>query len=507
MNLNHDTAVQDVNFKRWPIVMALLIGAFVSILNQTLMNVALPQMMDDLGVGATTIQWLSTGFMLVNGVLIPISAFLMERFTTRMLFISAMILFSAGTFICGIGSSFELVLAGRLVQAAGAGVLMPLMTVVFLTIFPIEKRGQAMGMMGIAMIFAPAVGPTLSGWVIEHHPWNVLFWIILPFAILSIFLGFIFMKNVTQVSRPKLDVLSIVLSTLGFGGVLYGFSEAGSTSWGETEVVVSLIVGVVALGVFLWRQMRSDKPLLEFRVFKYDMFSLTTIINVVITMAMYAAMILLPIYLQKIRGFSPLESGLLLMPGAILMGIMSPITGMIFDRIGARWLAVVGLAITAVTTWEFSNLTDSTTYTHLILMYTARMFGMSMLMMPIQTAGLNQLPARLNAHGTAMSNTLRTIAGALGTALLVTIMSSRAKEKATEMIISAGINPKDPANAQQVALITRDATINGIDFAFVVATGITLVAFVLAFFIRKVQVNKEGQDPNKEENGMKPAKA
>ncbi|GJM80223.1 hypothetical protein HMSSN139_27190 [Paenibacillus sp. HMSSN-139] len=233
--MSHETTVPAANFKRWPIVMALLIGAFVSILNQTLMNVALPQMMDDLGVGATTIQWLSTGFMLVNGVLIPISAFLMERFTTRMLFISAMILFSAGTLICGIGSSFEMVLAGRLVQAAGAGVLMPLMTVVFLTIFPIEKRGQAMGMMGIAMIFAPAVGPTLSGWIIEHHPWNVLFWIILPFAVLSIFLGVIFMKNVTRIGRPKLDVLSIILSTLGFGGVLYGFSEAGSTSWGRRK--------------------------------------------------------------------------------------------------------------------------------------------------------------------------------------------------------------------------------------------------------------------------------
>ncbi len=506
MNSN-TAAVQAVNFKRWPIVMALLIGAFVSLLNQTLMNVALPKMMDDLGVGPTTIQWLTTGFMLVNGVLIPISAFLMERFTTRMLFISAMVLFSAGTFICGIGSSFEMVLIGRLVQAAGAGVLMPLMTVVFLTIFPIEKRGQAMGMMGIAMIFAPAVGPTLSGWIIEHHPWNVLFWIIFPFAILSILLGVFFMKNVTQVGRPNLDVLSIVLSTLGFGGILYGFSEAGSTSWGETDVVVSLIVGVIALGLFLWRQLKSDKPLLEFRVFRYDMFTLTTIINVVITMALYAAMILVPIYLQNIRGFSPVESGLLLMPGAILMGIMSPITGMIFDRIGARWLAVIGLAITTVTTWEFSNLTIDTTYTHLILMYTARMFGMSMLMMPIQTAGLNQLPARLNAHGTAMSNTLRTISGALGTALLVTIMSSRTKDKVAEMILAAGINPKDPANAQQVALITRDATINGIDFAFVVATGITLVALILSFFIRKVQVNKEGQGTGKEENGMKPAKA
>ncbi|MEK5163969.1 DHA2 family efflux MFS transporter permease subunit [Paenibacillus sp. FSL R5-0527] len=503
--MNNTAAVEGAAFKRWPIVMALIIGAFVAILNQTLMNVALPQMMRDLNVGTTTIQWLTTGFMLVNGVLIPLSAYFMERFTTRMLFISAMAIFAVGTVICGIGTSFPMVLIGRLFQAAGAGVLMPLMTVVFLTIFPIEKRGQAMGMMGIAMVFAPAVGPTLSGWVIQHQSWHVLFWIILPFAILSILLGIIFLRNVTEVARPKLDMLSVILSTLGFGGVLYGFSEAGSTSWGEPEVIIGLFVGVIALALFLWRQLKSEKPMLEFRVFKYDMFSLTTVINVVVTMAMYAAMILLPIYLQNIRGFSPLESGLLLMPGAILMGIMSPITGMIFDKIGARWLAVVGLAITAVTTWEFSNLTDSTTYAHLILMYTLRMFGMSMLMMPIQTAGLNQLPASLNAHGTAMANTLRTISGALGTALLVTIMSSRTKDRAAEMIMSAGINPQDPANAQQVALITKEATINGIDFAFVVATGITLVAFVLSFFIRKVQVGKDGQ--NKKEPGMKPAKA
>ncbi|MEK5475763.1 DHA2 family efflux MFS transporter permease subunit [Paenibacillus sp. FSL R5-0407] len=500
---NHGNA-GSATFKRWPIVMALLIGAFVSILNQTLMNVALPHMMIDLKVNETTIQWLVTGFMLVNGVLIPVSAYLMERFTTRTLFISATTLFAIGTLVCGIGSSFVMVLIGRLIQAAGAGVLMPLMTVVFLTIFPIEKRGQAMGTMGIAMIFAPAVGPTLSGWIIEHHPWNMLFWIVLPFSVLSIILGFIFMKNVTEVSRPKLDSLSIVLSTLGFGGVLYGFSEAGSEGWGATEVVVSLIVGVVALVLFLWRQLASKHPMLEFRVFKYNMFSLTTVINVVVTMAMYAAMILLPIYLQTIRGFSPLESGLLLMPGAILMGIMSPITGIIFDRIGARWLAVIGLAITIVTTWEFSRLTDSTTYTHLILMYTARMFGMSMLMMPIQTAGLNQLPARLNAHGTAMSNTLRTIAGALGTALLVSIMSSRTKDRITELVLSAGINPKDPANADLMAQFTNEATIYGIDYAFIIATGITAVAFVLSFFIRKVKINREGQGKEVE---VKPAKA
>ncbi|WMT39312.1 DHA2 family efflux MFS transporter permease subunit [Paenibacillus sp. D2_2] len=503
--MSNKEKTSELPFKRWPIVMALMIGAFVAILNQTLMNVALPQMMLDLNVSTTTIQWLTTGFMLVNGVLIPVSAYFMERFTTRALFISAMSLFALGTLVCGIGSSFAMVLVGRLIQAAGAGILMPMMVVVFLTIFPIEKRGQAMGTMGIAMNFAPAFGPTLSGWVIQHQSWHTLFWIILPFALLSIILGIIFMKNVTEVARPKLDKLSVVLSTIGFGGVLYGFSEAGSKGWGSSIVMVTLGVGVIALVLFLIRQLRSEHPMLEFRVFKYDMFALTTVINVVVTMALYAAMILLPIYLQSIRGFTPLHAGLLLMPGALLMGIMSPITGMIFDKIGARLLAVVGLGITIVATWEFSHLTDSTSYDHLLVTYTVRMFGMSLLMMPIQTAGLNQLPAKLNAHGTAMSNTLRTIAGALGTALLVSVMTTRTKSQVTAQIIAAGINPKDPANAQQLAHITKEATINGIDYAFVIATGITAVAFVLSFFIRKVKIDRGGKGA--EEITANPAKA
>lgn len=222
------------------------------------------------------------------------------------------------------------------------------------------------------------------------------------------------MQNVGKLTSPKLDKTGIVFSTLGFGGLLYGFSDAGTDGWGSTTVIACLILGTLALALFVWRELTADKPLLEFRIFRYNMYSLTTVINIIITMAMYAGMILLPIYLQTIRGFTPMESGLMLLPGAILMGIMSPITGIIFDKIGARWLAVIGLLITTITTWEFSQITDSTTYTHLILTYTARMFGMSMLMMPIVTAGLNQLPQRLSSHGTAMSNTLRTVGEHLG---------------------------------------------------------------------------------------------
>ncbi|WP_440109673.1 DHA2 family efflux MFS transporter permease subunit [Paenibacillus sp. QZ-Y1] len=472
------------NIKKGPIVAALLIGAFVAFLNQTLMNVALPKIMEDLAINANKAQWLTTGYMLVNGVLIPITAYLIAKFSTRQIFIAAMTLFTIGTLVCGLSPNFSILMVGRVIQAAGAGILMPLMTVVFLTIFPIEKRGQAMGTMGIAMILAPAIGPTLSGYVVEHYSWRLLFYIILPFSVIATAIGIAFVKNVTRQSKPKLDYPGVILSTLGFGSLLYGFSDAGTDGWGSAIVIGCLVIGSISLILFVIRQLTTDHPLLEFRIFKYNMYTLTTIINMLVTMAMFAGMILLPIFLQNIRGFSPIESGLLMMPGAILMGIMSPITGRIFDKVGARWLSVAGLAITAITTWGLSRLSIDTTYSYMMFIYTARMFGMSMLMMPIQTAGLNQLPQRLNAHGTAMSNTLRTVAGAIGTAILVTIMSSKLKSHLADALATGQVATDDKAAMLRA---TADATIYGVNYAFMIATAMTVVALLLAFFIRKTK--------------------
>lgn len=476
------------NLKRGPIVASLIIAAFVAILAQTLLNIALPSIMKDLDIEENTAQWLITGYMLVNGVLIPISAYMIERFTTRKLFIVAVSLFTIGTIVSAVAYSFPVLLTGRLIQAAGAGILMPLMSIVFLTIFPVAERGKAMGMMGLAMIFAPAVGPTLSGWIVEHYSWRVLFYILLPIILFALIYGSIAMKNVTRNAKSKLDYFAVVLSTLGFGGILYGFSDAGTDGWDNSTVYTSLIIGVVSLILFIWRELVVEKPMLELRVFKFGMYSLTTVINVIVTMAMYSGMILLPLYLQTIRGFTPLESGLLLLPGAILMGIMSPITGIIFDKIGARWLGVVGLAVTAVTTYMLSTLTEDTSYASLITIYSFRMFGMSLIMMPIQTAGMNQLPQRLNAHGSAMQQTLRNVAGALGAALLVTIMTNKTKEVVKELIISSGVNPQDETAVQPLQL---QAMIEGINHSFVVATWFAVIAFVLAFFIKKVKPHEE----------------
>lgn len=473
--------IEPETIAKGPIIIVMVMGAFVAILNQTLLNVALPVMIVDLNISVSTAQWMATIYMLVNGILIPISAFFMERFSTRKLFLFAMSLFTIGTLICGIAPNFAIILSGRVIQAAGAGIMMPLLTNVVLSLFPVATRGKAMGLIGIPMMFAPAIGPTLSGWIVQHYSWRVLFFIVLPIAIIDVILAYFLLRNVTRTSSPKVDVSSIILSTFAFGGLLYGFSIAGENGWTDPLVLSTLGIGAIAMIIFVVRQFKIKIPMLEFRVFKYPMFTLTTIINVVVTMAMFSAMILIPLYVQNVLGWSPMKSGLLLLPGALISAFMSPITGALFDKIGARPLALVGLGLTAVTTYFFTDLTMDTTYKFMMLLYAARMIGISMIMMPIMTAGLNQLPRRLYSHGTAMSNTLRQMAGAIGTAFLVTVMSNQA---ATYIKDATG-KLTSPPSSEKMGMLQNLATIDGINHAFMVATIFAVVGFLLSFFIKK----------------------
>ncbi|MEH7117525.1 DHA2 family efflux MFS transporter permease subunit [Neobacillus vireti] len=498
------------------ILTALMLGAFVAILNQTLLNVAIPHIMNDLGVSANTVQWLSTGYMLVNGILIPVTAYLIEKFGTRKLFIAAIFLFTIGSLVCSLSINFTMLMIGRVIQASGAGIIMPLLMTVFFALFPPEKRGKAMGLMGVVMIFAPAIGPTLSGWLIGHYSWRLLFDIVIPIGVLDLIFSFMWMKDVTKTTNPKFDFPGLLFSTLGFGFLLYGFSEAGSDGWDSMTVIVSLTVGAIFILAFIWRELTTDKPMLDLRVFKYDIFALTTIISMIVNMAMFGAMILLPIYLQNIRGFSALDSGLLMLPGAIVMGIMSPISGALFDKIGARWLGVIGLTITVITTWQFTKLSMSTSYAHLLLLYVFRMFGMSFIMMTIMTEGLNQLPRHLGAHGTAASNTARQIAGSIGTAFLVTVMTSRSGVHYGEYISTmtnanpfiagqfsqlsqglAALTHMPAAAGKQLTTyvlygqVMKQTTIDGINDAFIVATIIAFIALVLVFFVKRAQIKEQ----------------
>lgn len=485
MSTKRETTGGETAVKKGPILFVMILGAFLATLNQTIMSVATPELMIDFDITAATAQWLTTGYLLVNGVLIPITAYFMQRFTTRQLFQTSMIIFLVGTIVSAVAPGFEVLLAGRMIQAAGAGIIMPLLMNVILTLFPAEKRGAAMGMVGFAIIFAPAIGPTTAGYVLEQFSWETMFYGMIPLAVIVIACGYFYLRNVSEQVATKLDMLSVILSTVGFGGLLYGFSSAGSKGWSSVEVTATIAAGLVALALFVWRQLTSRQPLLDLRAFKYKMFSLTTVIGIAVTMVMYADMMLLPLYLQSARGYTALESGLLLLPGALVMGFLMPITGKLFDRFGAKWLSIIGLVITIATTVGFINLTDHTSYAYLVLMSTGRRIGMALLLMPIQTAGLNQLPRSLNAHGTAISNTVRQVAGAVGTALLVTIMSDRSTTHAQEFVTS-GV-----ASGWSKEQLAMEATIQGINDAYLVIIGIGVVGLVLSFFIKRTSPASE----------------
>lgn len=464
------------------VVMIMILGVFVAILNETLLNVALSKIMADIGIAPSTAQWLTTGYLLVIGVLIPVTAFLIQRFTTRALFLSAMGLFTVGTFIAAIAPGFAALLLGRVLQAAGTGILFPLLTNVVFAIVAIEKRGSAMGTIGIVITFAPAIGPTLSGIIVEHFSWRVLFYSVLPITLLVVVIAFMKLKNVTETTKPKVDVLSLALSTLGFGGIVYGFSSAGEGhgGWTSGKVLIPIVIGVIALALFTWRQLTISQPLLDLRTFKYNIFRMSTMIMMIVMMAMFSAMMLLPIFLQNALGYKPLQAGLLMLPGGVVMGIMSPITGRLFDKFGAKWLAIVGLTLIGNTLWQFAFITASTSYSTIVVLNTLLMLGISMLMMPVMTNALNELPPPLYPHGTAVISTLQQVAGAVGTALLVTIMTNSSEQYAAQ-----ASSTMDPSQLKILALIA------GMKSAFLLAFGLVALAWITSFFLKR-SVPQEG---------------
>ena len=460
-----ETQPNDKNYNVIVIAAVFLLGAFIAFLNSTFMNVALPDIMKDLKISVSTAQWLSTGYMLATGIVVPFTAFLIDRFKTRTLFFTAMGLFTIGTIVGAFANNFGMLLAARLIQGAAGGLIVPLMQTVFLIIFPVEKRGFAMGIVGIVLAFAPAIGPTLSGWIINIYPWRYLFYVTMPFAIIDLILSIFLLKNVTGGKKVSMDILSFIACAVGFGSLLYGFSYAGNYSWTDPAVYVPLLIGVIFLGIFIWRQLSMKDPILNLAVFKSKVFTFSTIIIMIAYAGLISSELILPMYLENVKGLSAFNTGLTLMPGAIIMGVMNPITGILFDKYGARWLAIIGLLILTLGTFGLAFLTVDTSHMYVIVVYAIRMFGIAMLLMPLTTSGLNTLDRSLYSHGNAANNTLRQVAGSIGSSLIITLMSKS----------SAASNIKDPLKA----------SVYGMDVSFAAIGALTFVGLIIAFFVVK----------------------
>ncbi|WP_353827223.1 MDR family MFS transporter [Agromyces sp. SYSU T0242] len=414
-------------------VLWLLIAAtFVVFLNETIMSVAIPELSDDLGVSLSAAQWLTTAFMLTMAVVIPVTGYLLQRFATRPMFGAAMGLFSVGTLIAAVAPGFEVLLGARIIQASGTAIMMPLLMTTLMTVVSPADRGRFMGRVSIVLSVAPAIGPAVSGLILNTLGWRYMFWLVLPIAVGMLVLGLRRIVNVGETRAVPIDVLSVVLSALGFGGLVYGLSlvgevVSGTAAQGPATMWISLAVGVAGVTAFLLRQVRlqrRDRALLDLRTFRSRNFSVSIGLMALMMAALFGTLILLPIYLQQVHGLEPLAAGLLVLPGGLVMGLLGPTVGRLYDRVGPTPLLVPGSIGVSAVLWSFTMLTPTTPVWMILLAHVVLSTALALMFTPLFTSALGSVEPHLYSHGSAMVGTLQQLAGAAGTAAFITVMTA-----------------------------------------------------------------------------------
>lgn len=465
-------AVEDHTARNKLIIALLLVSAFVVILNETIMGVALPHLMGDLGITASAAQWLTTAFMLTMAVVIPITGYLLQRLNTRPVFILAMSLFSSGTLISALAPDFAALVIGRIVQASGTAIMMPLLMTTVMTLVPAETRGKTMGNISIVISVAPAIGPTLSGLILAALDWRWLFLLVLPIALGALLLGALRIKNITVPTKAPIDILSIILSAIGFGSFVYGLSGLGEAAIHPPVVspLVPLLIGAAVIVAFVLRQLqlqKQDRALLDLRTLTNKTFTIAVVMMAILMMSMFGVFILLPIYTQNVLGYSTLQTGLLLLPGGLIMGLCAPTVGGLFDKYGPKPLVIPGAILLCIVMWGLIFIGLDTPFWMLLIAHIVLSIGLALMFTPLFTVSLGSLPPKLYSHGSAMIGTTQQVAGAAGTALFVAIMTLRAADLAV-----SGAN-------------VHAATTGGIKLAFLSGAIISLGAVVAAFFVKK----------------------
>ncbi|MEI2467447.1 MDR family MFS transporter [Niallia taxi] len=466
-----ENEIRQTKYKRNVLLALILVTLFVAVLNQTFLITALPQIMVDYHVDANKAQWVTTIFMLTSGIIVPISAFFIARFTTRQLFFAAVISLLIGTILAGIANSFTILIIGRLIQAIGAGLIMPLVSNIILQITTNENRGSAMGLLILVICFGPAIGPALAGAIIDYFSWRYLFFGTFPVVLCILIASFFILKNVTVTNKhTKIDVISVVLSTVAFTGILYGLSLIGTLGWGDIITISWIGIGAIALYFLVRRQLKLADPMIEFKVFKYRIFSVSAILVSIAFATMFGVETIIPLYTQNVEGTSALVSGLILLPGAVLMGTMSPFVGKLTDKMGIKVLILVGFLIVTLSTIPLAIIGIEKTLWMIVIFYSLRMIGAGFLMTPVQTGAMNAIPKHLYRHGVAVYSTLTNIAGSIGISLIVGLYTALAKNSSF-----SGLETE------------KDA----LTVTFIFVTIISGLGLLLAFKLKETTVNEE----------------
>jgi DHA2 family lincomycin resistance protein-like MFS transporter len=464
------------------LVIGLLLGStFVVILNETLMGVAIPTLIESLGITASLAQWLTTAFMLTLAVVIPITGYLLQRFQTRPMFLLAMSLFTVGTLIGALAPGFEVLLFARIVQATGTAIIFPLLfTTVFALVAP-ERRGRVVGTISTVIAVAPALGPSVSGLILSIADWRWLFITMIPIAITALVIGAVRMVNVGEQRPGRLDVLSVFLSIPGFGGLVYGLAEFGEAGRQPAEqaastttiATIALTIGLVSLALFVWRQLvlqRTDGALLDLRTFAQRQFAVSIAIVTIASMALFGAIILIPLFVQDVIGASALLSGLIILPGALLQGLLAPWIGRRYDAVGPMSLVIPGSILLASSLWGMSLFTAATPLWLIAIVNIGVSLGLALLFTPLLTNGLSALSPQLNSHGSAIVGTVQQVAGAAGIALFISVAAAFG------------------GGGADVASVTEE----GVRAAFTVGAIIATFTIPLVFLVRRTPVPAGG---------------
>ncbi|MBQ3379655.1 MAG: multidrug efflux MFS transporter [Clostridia bacterium] len=446
-------------------LVVVIIGSFMSSLSSTIVTPALPSIISTFDITAADAGWLTTVYLLVMGIMVPVTAYLITRFSTKLLFCISMVCFAVGTALAAISPAFWVLIAGRVVQSLGSGILVPLVTTMILWMFPKERRGGAMGTIGLIVGAAPIVGPALSGWMTDMWGWRSIFAAIIPIAVIDIVLALFFLENQTTPRKASLDKLSLLLSTVGFFAVLYAFGSVSNMGWTNPIVIICTIVGVIAVIAMFRRQTRLSEPFLDVRTLKSVPFLIGTILSMIVFAALLFAGVLIPIFLQNVSGYSATQSGLIQVPGAAVMAAMNPISGIILDKKGPRGLSIAGFTFMVIGTIFFVVCTPQTHVALICTMFSLRAVGIAFILMPLTTWGMNSLENKVLAHATAINNTLRQVAGSLGTAVFVTVYSI--------------------STQNSMALGPIDAQMHGFHVAFLSSMILMIVGLVLCLIFVK----------------------
>lgn len=444
------------------ITSVLVFSAFIATFNETILNVALSGIMKEMNVTAGTVQWLITAYMIVTSVMVPVTAFLIQTFKTKRLFLSALGLLLLGTVCSACSGSFGMLMISRMIQASGTGMMIPIMMNTVLLVSPKEKIGISMAVCVCAVSLGPAFGPTVSGIILRYFSWHVLFIILIPVILAAMIVGQFILVDVLEVTKPKIDYLSIILSTIGLGTIIYGIS---SITEGNIKItLLSFIIGIICMIIFVKRQTQIAEPMLNLSPFKYSKFVIGVLLVMVAMMIMFTMNVMLPMYLEGSLGTTSFMAALALLPAVLCNGIATPIGGKIYDKFGVRLLVPVGLAIITVFVLILAKSNSGTSLIKVIVIYMCICIGVGLTMSPSQTHSLNQLPKEYYPHGVAIVNTLQQVSAAIGSSLFIGIMSS---------VQLKSIALGNVSNEVAVA--------NGFSSATMVAVGIALIGLILSF--------------------------